>query len=160
MDVLTPREIRGSFVNASRGEAQRMNLPDLEATAWDDLDFLGWFDPKAPQQAALVVVGETGPVGVRLRRDAGSGGRAQMCSLCCTVHPGGGVSLMVAHRAGKAGRDGNSVGPSVCGDLRCSGYVRGHALPVVSLIGETISAERKIERLHLNLDTFVRRVLR
>jgi hypothetical protein len=166
VDVLSEREIRAAFVNCSRGEASRINLPaDLDepgAWRWEAMDFLGWVDPRAPQQAALVVPGERGPLGVRLRRNAsGGGGRTRMCSLCCTVHPGSGVALMVANRAGKAGRDGNTVGVDVCADLRCSGYVRGWApLPVVSLVEETTTVEQKVERLQRNLDAFVRRVLR
>ena len=83
-----------------------------------------------------------------------------MCSLCCTVHSANGVTLMVANRAGKAGRDGNTVGVDVCADLRCSGYARGRvAAPVVSLLEETTAAEQRVERLRRNLDTFLRRVL-
>ncbi|WP_139979603.1 FBP domain-containing protein [Nocardioides litoris] len=164
MDRATPREIRASFVNATRGEAQRLNLPDdLADLPWGpDLDFLGWADPRAPQQAALVVLREGRLVGVRLRRNnGGGGGRTRMCSLCCTVHPGSNVALMVAARAGKAGRDGNTVGLDVCADLRCPGYVRGWLpLPAISLVAETTTVEAKVERMNGNLDAFLRRVQR
>ncbi len=162
MEPVTGRAIRTSFVNASKGEAQRLNLPDdLDEQPWSQLDYLGWVDPKAPQQAALVVRRQEGPVGVRLRRNSSGGGRTRMCSLCCTVHPSSGVALMVAARAGKAGRDGNTVGLDVCADLRCSGYVRGWlSPPTVSLVAETMSVDDKVARLHTNLDTFLRRVQR
>lgn len=171
MDAITEPQVRASFVNATRGEAKRINLPDLAAQPWAELDFLGWVDPKAPQQAYLVSPtsgrsggpGEPGGlVGVRLRRNnAGVGGGTRMCSICCTVHPASGVTLMVAPRAGKAGRDGNTVGIDVCSDLRCSGYLRGWApLPAISRIGETASVDDKVARLQVNLDTFLRRVQR
>ena len=161
MSPITEREIRGSFVNCSRGEAQRANLPEaFDELPWEELDFLGWVDPKAPQLAYVVVPGDR-LLGIKLRRNASSSGRARMCSLCCTVHPANGVTLMVANRAGKAGRDGNTVGVDVCADLCCSGYARGWAAaPVVSLLEETTTAEQRVERLTQNLDTFVRRVLR
>lgn len=162
MDALTTREIRGSFVNATKGEAQRLGLPDdLDALPWERMDFLGWVDPRAPQQAGLVAPSPTGPVGVRLRRNGSGGGRTKMCSLCCTVHPASGVALMVANRAGKAGRDGNTVGLDVCADLRCPGYVRGWLpLPAISLVAETTSLEDRVARMHDNLATFLRRVRR
>ncbi|MEO9323669.1 FBP domain-containing protein [Nocardioides sp. C4-1] len=168
MDAITDTQVRASFVNATRGEAKRINLPDLDAQPWAELDFLGWVDPKAPQQAYLVAPGIAGtpaadrPTGVKLRRNnAGFGGGTRMCSICCTVHPASGVTLMVAPRAGKAGRDGNTVGIDVCSDLRCSGYVRGWApLPPISRIGETTSVDDKVARLLVNLETFLRRVQR
>ncbi|MGN6332343.1 MAG: FBP domain-containing protein [Motilibacteraceae bacterium] len=162
MQALTEREIRASFVNCSRGEATRLHLPALDDMPWPDLDFLGWVDPKAPLDAAVVVPVEDRLVGVKLRRNHGmGGGGTRMCSWCCTVHPASGVALMVAQRAGKAGRDGNSTGVDVCADLRCSGYVRGWApAPVVGLVEETTPVEEKTERLRRNLDSFLRRVLR
>ena len=162
MRSLAEREIRRSFVNCSRGEAERANLPDdLETQRWDDLDFLGWVDPKAPQLAYVVVPQDDGLLGIRLRRNSSGSGRARMCSLCCTVHPANGVSLMVANRAGRAGRDGNTVGVDVCSDLRCSGYARGWApAPVVSLLEETTTPEQRVDRLMDNLETFLRRVRR
>lgn len=160
--MLTEKEIRRSFVNCSRGEAERAQLPtELEEQPWDELDFLGWVDPKAPQVAYVVVPGEGGPLGVRLRRNTSGSNRARMCSLCCTVHPSGGVSLMVANRSGKAGRNGNSVGVEVCADLRCCGYARGTVpTPVTSLLEESTTKEQRVERLRRNLDAFVRRVVR
>ena len=163
MDPLTDRAIRASFVNCSRGEAQRAPLPDLDQQPWADLDQLGWVDPRAPQSAFLVTVtGAHGLVGLTLRRNAGSGGRrARMCSLCHTTHSGQGVALMVARRAGRAGRDGNTVGLDVCAGLECSLYARGIvAAPAVSAVHETLTVEARVARLRRNLDGFVERVLR
>jgi hypothetical protein len=68
---------------------------------------------------------------------------------------------MVANRAGRAGRDGNTTGVEVCADLRCSAYARGTAVPAsVSTVAETIPVERRTERLQENLGAFLRRVLR
>ena len=162
MDAVGVKEIRGSFVNATKGEAQRINLPDdLDEQPWDQLDFLGWVDPRAPQQAAIVVPRDGGLVGVRLRRNDSGGGRTKMCSICATVHPGSGVALMVAARAGKSGRDGNTVGLDICSNLRCPGYVRGWLpLPAISLVAETTPVESRVARMHANLDAFLRRVRR
>lgn len=163
MQPISVTEIRGSFVNATKGEAQRINLPDdLDEQPWGKLDFLGWVDPRAPQQAAIVVPDERdGLVGIRLRRNDSGGGRTKMCSICATVHPGSGVALMVAARAGKSGRDGNTVGLDICSNLRCPGYVRGWLpLPAVSLVAETTSLEDRVARMHTNLGAFLRRVRR
>ncbi|MFC4785133.1 FBP domain-containing protein [Nocardioides sp. MAHUQ-72] len=163
MDSISERDIRASFVNCTRGEVSRMRLPpDLETRPWEQLDFLGWVDPRSPLQAYVVVpVPDGRPVGVALRRNASGEGptRSRMCSLCVTTHPGTGVTLMVAARAGRAGRDGNSVGVDVCADLECSRYVRG-LLPAPSLtrVHETLSVEQRTERLRRNLLTFVGRL--
>lgn len=161
MEAMTEKEIRGCFVNGSRGEVTRMNLPDLASVRWSESDLVGWVDPRSPQQAYLVAPDPTGPVGVILRRNHGGAGPARMCSLCCTTHPATGVSLMVARRAGRAGRDGNTVGLDICSDLGCSGYARGWlAPPTISVVRETTSSEQRVERLRRNLATFLARVRR
>lgn len=165
MDAISGKEIRASFVNATKGEATRINLPDdLEEWTpehWERMDFLGWVDPRSPQQAALVVPRAEGLVGIKLRRNDSGAGRSKMCSLCSTIHPSSGVALMVANRAGKAGRDGNTVGLDVCADLQCPGYVRGWLpAPTLSTVAETTSVADRLARLDLNLDQFIRRVRR
>ena len=103
MESLTEPEVRASFVNATKGEIARINLPpDLDQEPWAELDLLGWVDPKAPHSGYLVVpMSDRGPVGVQLKRAAGGGTRrARMCSLCTTTHSGQGVALLVAPRAG------------------------------------------------------------
>src|SRR5690349_4519993 len=100
MRSVDEREVRASFVNASRGEVTRLRVPaDLAERPWQDMDFLGWVDERAPLQCYLVVpAAGDGVVGIRLRRNAAGVGprRARMCSLCLTTHPGQGVALMVA----------------------------------------------------------------
>ena len=55
MNPLTEPEIRASFVNCSKGEAKRLNVPrNLADQPWDDLDLLGWRDPQSRTRAYLV----------------------------------------------------------------------------------------------------------
>ncbi len=164
MDALTEKEIRSSFVNATRGEAARLGVPrDLDEQPWDDLDFIAWVDPRSPLSGYLVVpTASRGLVGVQVKR-SGSGAprRARMCDLCATTHVGDAVSLMVAPRAGKPGRDGSTVGVQMCSSLECSGYARGVLKPLgAKLVEETLSVEERVERLRTNVLTFVERVLR
>ena len=92
MDALTEAEVRGSFVNCTKGEAERINLPGpLDEIFWEQLDFLGWRDPKAELRAYIVAPWTSGPVGIVLRRPQYRGGsrslmRSSMCSICLTVH--------------------------------------------------------------------------
>ncbi|MCW1093652.1 FBP domain-containing protein [Streptomyces sp. RS2] len=164
MKLLTERDIRTSFVNCSKGAAKRLPLPkDLaDLDHWDDLDFLGWSDLSAPDRGYLVLERAAGPVGLTLRSASGNRGflRRSMCSLCLTTHPGGGVCLMSAPKAGPAGRAGNSVGLYVCADLDCSLYVRGKKKAAPGgRMEESLTVEQQIERLRGNLDAFVERIL-
>ena len=47
MDALTEREIRGALGNCSRSERAGLTLPPLRDVRWDELDYLGWRDPRA-----------------------------------------------------------------------------------------------------------------
>lgn len=162
MRPVTEREIRASFVNCSKGEAQRAGLPgDLEDLPWDDLDFLGWRDPGARERAYLVVERAGGLVGVALRAAGGavrSFTARSMCSLCLTTHTAGGVLLMTARRTGEAGRQGNSVGQYICADLACSLYVRGKKAVAGRGIDESLPVEEKIARARTKLDGFLAQV--
>ncbi len=164
MHALTEKEIRASFVNATKGEAARLGTPrDLDEQPWEELDQLAWVDPKSPLAGYLVVpTPGRGLVGVQLRRAPSDGGtrRARMCALCATTHVGQGVALMVAPRAGRRGRDGNTVGLEMCSSLECSGYARGLLRPPgVNFVKETLSREERVARLRRNVLTFVERVL-
>jgi hypothetical protein len=129
---MTEQQIRRSFVNCSRGEAQGLTLPkgfaDLE---WASLDLLGWRDPRAPLRGYLVLDLVDGPVGIALRAAESrmSSGTTVMCLLCQTEQPGDAVSLFTARRTGEAGRNGNTVGTYICADLRCSDHVRTEIPP-------------------------------
>ncbi|WKE73262.1 FBP domain-containing protein [Streptomyces sp. WP-1] len=159
MKPLTEQDIRSSFVNCSKGEAKRLAVPrDLEEQPWEDLDFLGWRDPGAPDRSYLVTEREGRPAGVALRFPSSQRGflHRSMCSLCLTTHRGGGVSLMTARKAGTAGREGNSVGLYMCTDLSCSLYVRGKKAPDTGMrIEESLTVEEQIARTTGNLAAFL-----
>ncbi|MGP3949948.1 FBP domain-containing protein [Streptomyces sp. 7N604] len=160
MRPVTEREIRASFVNCSKGEAQRVGLPgDLDDRPWEDLDFLGWRDPGARERAYLVAERDGGLVGIALRA-AGGAFRTftarSMCSLCFTTHTSGGVVLMTARRTGQAGRQGNSVGQYVCADLSCSLYIRGKKTATAGRgLDESLPVAEKIARTRGKLEGFL-----
>ncbi|WP_328877525.1 FBP domain-containing protein [Streptomyces sp. NBC_00299] len=159
MKPLAEQDIRNSFINCSKGEAKRVSLPrDLGERPWDDLDFLGWRDPGAPDRSYLVVEREGRSVGVTFRFPTSRRGflHRSMCSLCLTTHPGGGVSLMTARKAGPAGREGNSLGVYMCTDLACSLYVRGKKVPDSGArFEESLTVEEQIARTTGNLAAFI-----
>ncbi|QTE02606.1 FBP domain-containing protein [Streptomyces cyanogenus] len=159
MRPLTEQDIRTSFVNCSKGEAKRVAVPrDLGERPWDDLDFLGWRDPGAPDRSYLVTERDGRLVGVALRFPAGRHGflHRSMCSVCLTTHRGSGVSLMTARKAGAAGREGNSVGLYMCADLACSLYVRGRRTPESGArFEESLTLDEQIARARGNLDAFL-----
>ncbi|HET9171825.1 MAG TPA: FBP domain-containing protein [Actinospica sp.] len=163
MRPVTEPEIRACFINCSKGEAQRLNLPrDFaeQQPAWPDLDYLGWRDPGAPDRAYLVADRE-GLIGISLRT-ASSGGRGftarSICTLCKTTRTGGGVALLTARRAGESGRNGNTVGQYICSDLACSLYVRGEKTSAGTLLDETLDTPTRIARLEKGLDAFLAKI--
>ncbi|MFD9324828.1 FBP domain-containing protein [Streptomyces sp. NPDC060065] len=162
MRSLTEQDIRSSFINCSKGEAKRLPTPrDLAERPWDDLDFLGWRDPGAPDRSYLVTERADDVVGVTLRFPSSQRGflHRSMCSLCLTTHPGNGVSLMTARKTGAAGREGNSVGIYMCADLACSLYVRGKkSLESGSRFEESLTVEQQIARTVGNLSAFLERL--
>jgi hypothetical protein len=161
MKQLTEQEIRAAFVNCTKGEAKRLSVPrDLDDRPWDDLDYLGWRDPQAPDRGYLVMELDGRPRALQLRStDSGSWqARRSMCTMCLTTHSGG-VSLMVAPKAGRAGQQGNSVGAYICSDLACSLYVRGKRdAGAGARLHETITLDEKIERMVANLAAFLAKV--
>ncbi|MFI6937753.1 FBP domain-containing protein [Streptomyces sp. NPDC050418] len=161
MKPLTETEIRAAFVNCTKGEATRLHIPrDLAERPWPELDYLGWRDPRAPDRAYLVAEIDGRPQGVALRTAPRRPGhvRASMCSVCLTTKEGG-VSLMVAPKAGRAGKEGNSVGVYLCTDLDCSLYTRG-IKQVAALIRmrETLTVDERIARTVANLEAFLAKV--
>ncbi|MDP4505017.1 FBP domain-containing protein [Nonomuraea turcica] len=165
MEPLTESDVRRSFVNCSKGEAQRLGVPrDLDEQPWDHLDFLGWRDPGAPERGYLVAERDGGLVGIALRAAPGTSRgftSRSMCSLCLTTHTSGGVALMTARRTGEAGRQGNTVGQYVCSDLACSLYTRGKKQPAAGGdLDETLSVEEKIARTQVNLTAFIDKVIK
>jgi hypothetical protein len=162
MKSLTEQEIRAAFLNCTRGQAKRLFVPrDLADRPWADLDYLGWRDPQAPHRAFLVAELDGHPRGLALRCPDPTPGRPArgMCAICLTTHTGG-VSLMVAPKAGRAGQLGNSVGTYICDDLACSLYVRGRReVGAGGRLPESLTVEEKIDRTVANVAAFVARVV-
>lgn len=127
MQKISPQQIRSSFVNASRSEAAKLNLPrHFDSLDWDNLEFLGWRDEKMPQRGYLVVPHQGKLTGIMLRAPEGGSGkkRVVLCELCRDVFSKDDVYLWVAKRAGQSGRDGNTVGTLICAEFGCSANVR------------------------------------
>jgi hypothetical protein len=166
MRPITESDIRRSFANCSKGEAKRLDVPkNLDEQPWDDLDFLGWRDPGAPERGYLIAErGDGSLVGIALRAAQGTSrgfASRSMCSLCLTTHTSGGVALMTARRTGEAGRQGNTVGQYVCSDLACSLYTRDKKQTAVGGgLDETLSVEEKIARTQANLTAFIDKVIK
>ncbi|WP_026123009.1 FBP domain-containing protein [Nocardiopsis halotolerans] len=161
MRALTEQDVRTSFVNCSKGEAKRLSVPrDLDSRPWEDLDFFGWRDRTAHERAYLVTERGDRLVGVAFRLSATRPGpRPSMCSVCLTTHPGQGVSLLAAPKAGKSGRDGNTVGLYMCTDFACSLYVRGKKEPEPGgRFEESLTVDEKVARALTNLGGFLDRL--
>ncbi|MET7711604.1 FBP domain-containing protein [Streptomyces sp. NPDC005407] len=165
MEALTEKQIRGSFVNCTKGEATRLKLPmEFAELPWEDLDFLGWTDPGAPLRAHIVLPRANGPVGVTLRVPSTgrtSALKSRMCHACLTGHASSGVTLFAAPLAGAAGREGNTVGTYLCADLACSLYIRGRRQPKLrgGLHEETLTLDERITRTVGNLTAFADKVM-
>jgi hypothetical protein len=157
-------QLRRSFVNCSRGEANAMTLPrDFATTAWGELVVLGWRDPKAPLRGYLVVERDGEPVGIAVRAaDTRMSARTSAtCLLCQTTQSGSDVSLFTARRAGQAGRHGNTVGTYMCADLGCAVRARKTEIPpwLRERDPDEVAAERTAE-LEQRLSGFLDSVLR
>ena len=143
MNPLTEKQIRSSFVNASKREAADATLPDLAAVAWDRLDYLGWRDRRAPLSAYVVVPVDDEPVGVLLRAsDKGGRRKKAVCQWCADVVATDDVTLYVARRAGASGKAGNTIGTLICTDFVCSRNVRRP--PTRSEVGDDAEAMREL----------------
>lgn len=163
MKALTDPVIRGSFVNCSKGEASRIALPrDLPELPWENMDFLGWRDPGAPNRSYIVADHDGELIGIALRlaqRTPGSHQRA-MCSICLTTHLASGVALMTARKARRSSGGYDSAGEYICSDLACSLYVRGKKRVEQGIrMKETLTTEEKIARTRANLSTFLTKIL-
>jgi hypothetical protein len=123
---LTEADIRSSFVNASPNDIDRMPIPGLHETLWDEREFLGWRDPQAARLGYIVHWIDDHPAGIIVRAASGTPrpGIAAMCSFCHTPQPSTQVRLFSAPRAGKAGLNFNTIGTYICEDLACSLLIR------------------------------------
>ena len=127
MEKVTAADIRRSIVNGSRRDVAELAVPaDLDGLDWDNLDYVGWRDPKLTLRGYIVYPLDGELVGVILRaaESSSSRRRSAMCQLCRAPRPGDEVTLFTARRAGHAGRELNTVGTYICTDLSCSEQVR------------------------------------
>lgn len=154
---VTERDIRASFVNASRKEVSDLTLPaGFADLAWDRLDYLGWSDPKFPRRAYAVVELDGRLVGMLLQQaEQRTSARAQ-CSWCEDVMLTNDVQFFAARKAGPAGRKGDTVGTLVCANFGCSAVVR--KLPPLAYEGFDREAARdeRIRRLGEHVRAFAR----
>ncbi|PWJ53601.1 FBP C-terminal treble-clef zinc-finger [Quadrisphaera granulorum] len=143
---LDPSALRASLVNASRKEASDMTPPpDLGSLDWEQLDLLGWRDPKLPRRAYVVLPGhpddDDRPRGVLLRQAEAVPRRRAQCAWCQDVTLPNDVVFYAARRAGAAGRVGATVGTLLCRDFECSRNVR--VLPPLAYEGFDREAARQ-----------------
>lgn len=154
-------EIRKSFLNCSKGAAQRLAVPkDLEQLDWEAQIILGWIDPKSPKSACLVVETDDGLRGLVMEKSTlkGNGG-ARMCQLCLTLHTSTGVSMFSIQRSKSAKDRYSSVATYICTDLACSDYTVGKRKPDgVRQMEETLSVEERSQRTLENAQGLVQRV--
>ncbi len=163
MQPLTESDLRAALVNASRGEAKRAAIPDLDVPEWEHLDYFGWVDGKRPLLAYVAMELDERLVCIQLRRTEARNRRALVCSWCQDVVAGDAAVLYAARRAGAAGRAGNTIGTAICDDFRCSANARRE--PSVTEMSSTDEAERqfwidlRIDRLRERSARFVRQVM-
>jgi hypothetical protein len=155
MQPISADALRASFINTSVRERKATPLPDLASARWNDLDFLGWRDPKQPLLGYVVAEVEGEPVGFVLRQAEKLPAGKVQCSWCDDVqlpHP---VVFFGARRTGDAGRRGDTIGTLVCAGFECSANVR--KLPTLAYLGFDREAERlrRIDVLRQHVANFV-----
>ncbi|MHA7247971.1 FBP domain-containing protein [Arthrobacter tecti] len=161
MEKVSDRQIRSSFINATRSEVAKLNLPpNFDSLDWENLDFLGWRDGKMPLRAYVIVPTEHGLTGLLLRAPEGGAkkNRTVLCEMCRDVFSKEDVLLWVARRGGKSGRNGNTVGTLICADFICSANVRREP-PANEINPEpAVVVTRQIAALRTRIGKFLGRV--
>lgn len=156
---LLEKNIRASLINASLSERKALTLPpNVSTLVWDNLDYLGWRDPKAPGIGYVIVELEDGPVGILVRQAKGAIRTRPQCSWCEDVRLPNDVVFFSTKRAGQAGRNGNTIATLACANFECSANVR--KLPSVAYLGFDVQAARlqRIDALREHVRNFVREV--
>lgn len=157
MIPLTEKSVRSSFINTSLRERTSLTVPtDIGGVDWDGLDYYGWRDAKSPLLGFLVAELDGEPVGLMLRQAEQPTRTRPQCSWCEDVTLPNDVVFFTARRAGKAGRDGNTVGTLLCAHFECSANVR--RLPPPAYLGYDVQAarDRRIAALRDHVAGFVR----
>ncbi|MCW4457233.1 FBP domain-containing protein [Microbacterium sp. MPKO10] len=152
---LTEKQIRSSFVNATKRERTQLSIPDLDAQPWESLDFLGWRDTKFPKLGYVVAMVDDTPTGILLKLAEGRTLSRPQCSWCEDVTLPNDVVFYVAKRAGDAGRKGDTVGTLACANFECN--VNARRTPVSAYIGFDVEAakQQRMDALRSNITRFV-----
>ncbi len=129
MQKITAQQIRSSFINASRSEAAKANLPpQLRNHRLGQSGIPGLAGRKNAPSADTSWFRTGGELtGIMLRAPEGGSGkrRVVLCELCRDVFSKDDVYLWVAKKAGQSGKDGNTVGGTlICAEFGCSANVR------------------------------------
>ncbi|MDY6810376.1 MAG: FBP domain-containing protein [Actinomycetota bacterium] len=160
MHALTESAIRSSLVNASVRERKALGLPQgFPGLPWEEMDFLGWRDPRSPQTGYLVIPLDDMFVGIILRLGGRQARTRPQCSFCRDVHLPNEVSFFSAKLSGAAGRKGDTVGILMCSRFECSANVR--VLPSAMFAGDDpeVVRQQRIAALRKHLGGFARRIL-
>ena len=157
---ITQMSLRTSFVNASRKEVSDLTLPaEFDTLDWNQLDYLGWRDPKLGKRAYAIVPTLDGDLSGILFRQAEASPRSRaQCSWCQDVKLPNDVVFYNAKRSGKAGRNGDTIGTLICENFQCSRNVR--MTPPLAYEGYDVEAARlqRIEDLQLRAASFAAEV--
>ncbi|GAB3247807.1 FBP domain-containing protein [Kineosporia babensis] len=161
MRSITEKQIRTSFVNSTLRERKELVLPENFAELdWENLDYLGWRDRKYPNQGYVFAEIDETLVGVVLRRSDGLTRSRPLCNWCEDVTLPNDVVFFSARRAGKAGRNGNTLGTLACADFECSANVRVLPPPAYEGFDREAARIQRIEALQLNVYAFVSAVVK
>ena len=163
MNTLTESQLRDAFVNASKGEAKRAMLPDLDQIDFTRLDYLGWQDVKKPRNHYIALELDGQVAALLLRGPENPPAKKLLCAWCEDIVDGVHAASFVAPLAGASGRRGNTVGTAICADFRCSRNVRREpsSFEIRSEDPALLAyhREQKIEGLRERSTAFVRSVL-
>lgn len=165
MRPLSEDQIRDSFINTTVREARQVTVPDLDAVRWDDIEYLGWRDPKRELLAYVVLELDDEVVGIMLRTQPPSPHRRKMmCAWCQDVTIADPAVLYVARRAGAPGRKGGTIGTAICAGFRCSATVR-RAPSLTEMSGGSEEEKQywidlRVQELRERSASFVREVAR
>lgn len=165
MFPLSLSDVQSSFINASKKVVSSMRFPLksaeewLASQDWEQLDYVGWRDPKFTQRAYLIVPGPIAPRGIVLQlSDTVTAHRKIMCELCRDIRCDTPVKLFVASKRGASGRAGNTVGTLICENFSCSRNVRRELPPSQIPLGDVDPNTRLIESLQHRSAEFADRV--